>query len=93
MIAKAYRERTIERRNQVFNNAISFYQENKEMSFYYKATQMQVELQTIQRKLESETNKRFVDLSMTDTIYNLIVLGQGQRAAKIKSTFKVPDKR
>lgn len=34
-----------------------------------------------------------MDVSLTDTLYKLIVLGQSKRASKIKSDFKVPDKR
>lgn len=33
-----------------------------------------------------------MDVSLTDTLYKLIVLGQSKRASKIKSDFKVPVK-
>lgn len=49
----------------------------------------------MQRDLESTIGGSFVDLSLSETLYRLITLGEkpGKRALKIKSDFKVPDKR
>jgi hypothetical protein len=47
----------------------------------------------IQRELESTIGGKFIDLSLSDTLYQLIKLDQGKKAAKLKGDFKVPDKR
>ncbi len=47
----------------------------------------------LQKDLESTVNGKFVDTSLSETLYQLILLGQSKRASKVKSDFKVPDKR
>jgi hypothetical protein len=61
--------------------------------FSYKATEDQIKLLLIQKDLEAEYNDKFVELSLAETLEKLIVLGQMKRASKIRSDFKVSDKK
>eukprot|EP00163_Fabomonas_tropica_P009719 TRINITY_DN19584_c0_g1_i1.p1 TRINITY_DN19584_c0_g1~~TRINITY_DN19584_c0_g1_i1.p1 ORF type:complete len:262 (-),score=75.70 TRINITY_DN19584_c0_g1_i1:92-877(-) len=70
--------------------------------FQAVATEEQIKLLHVQNDLEREYNVKgptsegthlFIDTSVSDTIYNLLVLGQHRKAAKLKVDFKVPDKR
>ena len=71
-------------------------------AFYAKATEEQADLLEVQQELEKKTGKNesvFVDMSVSETIYNLIVLSSDvppsrsaeflQEAAKIQKRFKV----
>lgn len=61
--------------------------------FVLQNTEEQIKLLLVQRDLESTLGAKFIDASLTETIYRLIVLGQTKRASKLKSDYKVPDKR
>ena len=47
----------------------------------------------MQQQLEKDTHQPFTGLSVSETIYKCTVLGQQSKASKVKSEFKVPDKR
>lgn len=46
-----------------------------------------------QRKLEEETNKPFLDLSLHETMYKLIVENNQKGVEQLRKDFKVPDRR
>ena len=52
-------------------------------------------LLVLQQQLEKETDGKivFFGLSVSDTIRTCLVNGMAKRADKVKSDFKVPDKR
>lgn len=52
-------------------------------------------LLTSQQQLEKEADGKitFFGLSVNETLRTLIINGMGKRADKVKSDFKVPDKR
>ena len=54
-----------------------------------------VRLLTLQQQLEKEADGKiaFYGLSVNETIRTCLTSGMGKRADKIKSDFKVPDKR
>jgi len=77
-------------------------------SFYHRATEEQAELLEVQSALEKRTGKNenvFVGLSVSETIYNLIVLASDTlppsltpslllaEAGRVAKNFKVPEKR
>ena len=77
-------------------------------SFYHRATEEQAELLEVQSALEKRTGKNenvFVGLSVSETIYNLIVLASDTlppsltpslllaEAGRVAKKFKVPEKR
>lgn len=63
------------------------------MLIVIQATEEQIKLLLLQKDLETSLGGQFIDTSLSDTLSKLIILGQSKRASKIKSDFKVPDKR
>ncbi len=54
-----------------------------------------LKLLTFQQQLEKDLDgaKKFVDMSVTDTIRTCIATGLHKKAERLRSDFKVPDKR
>ena len=74
--------------------AQEFYERDRELQFHAKLVEEQTRLLHWQEKLEKDLDEPiFVDMSISETILNLLVLGQHKMAATIKTEFKVPDKR
>lgn len=47
----------------------------------------------MQTQLEKDYSQTFTGQSVSSTVYKLITINQGSRASKVKSDFKMPDKR
>jgi len=47
----------------------------------------------LQTQLEKDLKESFVGLSISQTIHKCIILGQSSKAAKVKTDFKVTEKR
>lgn len=102
-IATGYREILKEDRCKRMREAIALFAQFRESQFQAKQTEEQIELLGIQSELENRLGVScFLDMSVTETIYNLIALGatQLQHAAalqsdalKIQRRFKVSDLR
>jgi len=88
--------------------AVLLSQNQKELSFHQKVTDEQVELLICQESLERkysalmQTQVVFVDLSVSETVHNLLVLCKAHpterpnltaEVARVQKQFKVPDKR
>ncbi|XP_031257180.1 protein VACUOLELESS1 [Pistacia vera] len=72
----------------------SLFAETKEHSFESKAAEEHAKLLRIQHELEVSTKQAiFVDSSISDTIRTCIVLGNHRAAMKVKTEFKVTEKR
>ncbi|KAJ0053471.1 hypothetical protein Pint_01395 [Pistacia integerrima] len=72
----------------------SLFAETKEHSFESKAAEEHSKLLRIQHELEVSTKQAiFVDSSISDTIRTCIVLGNHRAAMKVKTEFKVTEKR
>ena len=58
-------------------------------------TEDSVRLLTLQQQLEKEADGKvaFFGLSVNDTIKTCLISNMGKKAEKVKSDFKVPDKR
>lgn len=69
------------------------WQANDNLRFNFQATDEAVKLLHMQTQLEKDTNQPFVGLSVSETIYKCTMLGQQNKSSKVKSEFKVPDKR
>ncbi|KAJ3763166.1 Vps16, C-terminal region-domain-containing protein [Lentinula raphanica] len=76
-------------------SAQKFFSEDKDRSFEAKMMDESSRLLGLQQQLEGEADGKvvFFGLSVTETIRACIVNGMLKRADKIKSDFKVPDKR
>ncbi|KAH9899211.1 vacuolar protein sorting-associated protein 16 [Cubamyces lactineus] len=75
--------------------AQKFFSEDKDRSFEAKMMDESVRLLTFQQQLEKEADGKivFFGLSVNETIRTCLVNGMSKRADKLKSDFKVPDKR
>ncbi|KAF8186996.1 Vps16, C-terminal region-domain-containing protein [Mycena galopus ATCC 62051] len=75
--------------------AQKFFSEDKDRGFESKMMDESARLLTLQQQLEKDTDGKTVyfGLSVNETIRTLVVNGLSKRADKVKSDFKVPDKR
>ncbi|KAM0787833.1 hypothetical protein ACM66B_003887 [Microbotryomycetes sp. NB124-2] len=75
--------------------AAKSFSDDRDCAFEAKMTDEYLKLLTFQQALEQESpgGKPFVGLSVNDTIRQCIVNGQHKKADKLKSDFKVSDKR
>jgi len=92
-VIEAYQHAELEKRVRGLQIALNLYKDTGDL-FASKATETEIRLLLVQKELESETGERdFVGGSLTDTLFRLIASRNLKRAQKIKSDFKVPDKR
>ncbi|XP_042479064.1 protein VACUOLELESS1 [Macadamia integrifolia] len=81
-------------RIKLIEKAQSLFAETKEHTFESKAAEEHAKLLRIQHELEVTTKQAiFVDSSISDTIRTCIVLGNHRAAMKVKTEFKVSEKR
>ncbi|KAH9941720.1 vacuolar protein sorting-associated protein 16 [Epithele typhae] len=75
--------------------AQKFFSEDKDRGFEAKMMDESVRLMTLQQTLEKEADGKvaFFGLSVNETIRECLINGMSKRADKVKSDFKVPDKR
>ncbi|EPQ52133.1 vacuolar assembling/sorting protein VPS16 [Gloeophyllum trabeum ATCC 11539] len=75
--------------------AQKFFSEDKERGFEAKMMDESVRLLTAQQQLEKDADGKipFFGLSVNETIRTCLLNGMSKKADKIKSDFKVPDKR
>jgi hypothetical protein len=52
-----------------------------------------IKLLQLQLTLEKDTQQSFTGLSVSETVYKCTTLGQHTKATKVRTDFKVPDKR
>ncbi|OPJ87203.1 hypothetical protein AV530_009561 [Patagioenas fasciata monilis] len=87
-----YAEKRIEGRVGALQNAVDEYYKAKN-EFAAKATEEQIKLLRLQRHLQEDLDKPYLDLSLHDTVTNLILDGHHKRAEQLYRDFKIPDKR
>uniref|UniRef100_A0A5B7BBB9 Protein VACUOLELESS1 n=1 Tax=Davidia involucrata TaxID=16924 RepID=A0A5B7BBB9_DAVIN len=81
-------------RIKLIEKAQGLFSETKEHTFESKAAEEHAKLLRIQHELEVSTKQAiFVDSSISDTIRTCIVLGNHRAAVKVKTEFKVSEKR
>ncbi|XP_062991766.1 vacuolar protein sorting-associated protein 16 homolog [Elgaria multicarinata webbii] len=85
-------EKRIEGRVSSLQNAVDEYYKAKN-EFAAKATEDQIKLLRVQRRLQDDFDKPYLDFSLHDTVYNLILEGNHKRAEQLYRDFKIPDKR
>ncbi|XP_077989106.1 vacuolar protein sorting-associated protein 16 homolog [Glandiceps talaboti] len=61
--------------------------------FYAKQSDEQVKLMRYQKRLEEELQKPYLDLSLHDTMYELLLQGNTKLCEQLRKEFKVPEKR
>ncbi|XP_015681384.1 vacuolar protein sorting-associated protein 16 homolog isoform X2 [Protobothrops mucrosquamatus] len=85
-------EKWIEGRVASLQNAVDEYYKAKN-EFAAKATEDQIKLLRHQRRFQDDFDKPYVDLSLHDTVYNLILDGKHKLAEQLYRDFRIPDKR
>ncbi|KAL2623066.1 hypothetical protein R1flu_003271 [Riccia fluitans] len=81
-------------RVKLIEQAAELYSQTKDNSFEAKAAEEHAKLLKVQQDLEAATGQPiFVDSSISDTIRTCITLGNNRAAQRIRTDFKVPDKR
>uniref|UniRef100_A0A8C5RV97 Vacuolar protein sorting-associated protein 16 homolog n=1 Tax=Laticauda laticaudata TaxID=8630 RepID=A0A8C5RV97_LATLA len=85
-------EKWIEGRVASLQNAVDEYYKAKN-EFAAKATEDQIKLLRQQRRFQDDFDKPYVDLSLHDTVYNLILDGKHKFAEHLYRDFRIPDKR
>lgn len=81
-------------RIKIIEKAQNLFLETKEYTFEAKAAEEHAKLLRMQHELEVSTKQAiFVDSSISDTIRTCIVLGNHRAAMKVKTEFKVSEKR
>ncbi|KAF9961902.1 hypothetical protein BGZ72_001009 [Mortierella alpina] len=83
---------TTERINKI-KESLRSYQKAKDSVFETKAVEDSIRLLQAQVQLEKDYSQPFTGLSVSSTVYKLVTINQSNRAAKIRSDFKMPDKR
>ncbi|PSK43119.1 hypothetical protein B9Z65_7073 [Elsinoe australis] len=73
-------------------SAARIIQDSKEYAVQVKAINEAQVLLRMQEAFENDLNETFIGLSVNDTIYKLIQLGNMKRSQKVQSEFKVSDK-
>lgn len=67
---------------------------SKTGGFDAKITDDQIQLLEIQRELEERSGQKlFINMSIADTVYHAMLLGEMKKATKIKSEFRMSDKK
>ena len=85
----------------LLKEASALFQTGRDLGFYRSVTDEQIELIDIQRTLEIRSRRDFVDLSISETLYNLVLLGVefpsdlalwDREITKIVKKFKINEK-
>jgi len=92
-LIEAVSQRDFLQRAEILKRALSLYSESKTHSFHQKTCEEEIKLLLLQKDLALNLHREFEGLSLTDTLHTLVSIGQMTRAQKIRSDFKVPDKR
>uniref|UniRef100_A0A8D0LAY6 Vacuolar protein sorting-associated protein 16 homolog n=1 Tax=Sphenodon punctatus TaxID=8508 RepID=A0A8D0LAY6_SPHPU len=85
-------EKSMEGRVAELQDGVDEYYKAKN-EFAAKATDDQIKLLRMQRRLQDDFDKPYLDYSLHDTVYNLILDGNHKRAEQLYRDFKIPDKR
>ncbi|RUS27514.1 Vps16, N-terminal region-domain-containing protein [Jimgerdemannia flammicorona] len=92
-ILESFDEQDLNDRINKLKVGLKFYQEDKDYNFEAKAIDESIKLLQLQGQLEKEILHTFIGLSVSQTIHKCVTVGQLPKATKIKTDFKVPDKR
>ncbi|KAI8822509.1 Vps16, N-terminal region-domain-containing protein [Fimicolochytrium jonesii] len=92
-ISEGYQTQDMLERVNKFKIAQKLYSVEKERAFEAKTTEDEVKLLLLQDSLQRDLGQEIVGLSVVETIAKLLELGEANKAAKVKSDFKVSDKR
>ncbi|CAG8500529.1 11622_t:CDS:10 [Diversispora eburnea] len=92
-ILESYEQKDLESRINNLKVALKWYQDDKEHAFEAKAIDENIKLLQTQSQLEKDLNLPLIGLSLSETIHKCITSNNSGKANKLKSDFKIPDKR
>eukprot|EP00794_Sanderia_malayensis_P003165 gene3165-3634_t len=94
-VQDSYAETTFESRIKLLCKAKESYDSKGSQlhSFGVQSTEEQIRLLNFQHNLESQYGKKFIDLPVNDTLYQLIFLGYLKYAEQMRKDFSIPDAR
>ncbi|KAL1915507.1 uncharacterized protein VTP21DRAFT_6631 [Calcarisporiella thermophila] len=93
VLAEGYEQMDITERIKKLKLAQKMLHEDKEHASDAKEVEESIRLLQIQTALEKDLRLPFIGLSVSETMHKLVVSNQSDRAAKLRSDFKVPEKR
>ncbi|XP_040213033.1 vacuolar protein sorting-associated protein 16 homolog isoform X1 [Rana temporaria] len=85
-------EKSVEGRVAELQNAVDEYNRAKN-DWAAKVTEDQIKLLRIQRVLREQLNKPYLNYSLHETVYNLILDNMQKKAEQLYKEFKIPEKR
>lgn len=85
-------EKSVEGRVAELQNAVDEYNRAKN-DWAAKVTEDQIKLLRIQRVLREQLNKPYLNYSLHETVYNLILDNMQKKAEQLYKDFKIPEKR
>ncbi|XP_041371955.1 vacuolar protein sorting-associated protein 16 homolog isoform X2 [Gigantopelta aegis] len=91
-VIRSFVEEMLEDRIKRLEEAKNCYDRAKN-EFASKQTEEQMKLLKYQRRFEEELSRPYMDLSLHQTIYSLVVEGNHKAAELLRKEFRVPDKR
>eukprot|EP00743_Colponemidia_sp_Colp-15_P004235 GILK01004569.1.p1 GENE.GILK01004569.1~~GILK01004569.1.p1 ORF type:complete len:820 (-),score=138.43 GILK01004569.1:154-2613(-) len=93
-VLEAYKSKHLTGRLKRLRMASEFFNQGREFAFQAQQTEDEIKLLEAQQELETVTGQNiFIDTSLSETLHNCFLTHQSKRATKLKSDFKVPDKR
>ncbi|KAI8900653.1 Vps16, N-terminal region-domain-containing protein [Globomyces pollinis-pini] len=93
ILSASYKEKVLEARLVELKAALKLFKENPETAGEAKATDELIKLLQTQSTLERDLNHTFMELSLYDTVLKCLVLDHSAKAARLKSDFRISDKK
>ena len=93
LVSQAKGETNAEKKIELFKNASQMIKNDRMLTTRSRLMDEMALLQSLHSKFESEFNQQFKNLSVNETVKKLIAFDKESLAQKMKSEFKIPDKR
>mmetsp|Transcript_8410 Transcript_8410/g.11326 ORF Transcript_8410/g.11326 Transcript_8410/m.11326 type:complete len:835 (-) Transcript_8410:32-2536(-) len=90
---EAYQQPSLEKGLKTVSMASQVYSDGKDTALHARYAEDEKKLLILQSNLEKKLKKKFLGLSVTETAFRLLVLGNVKAAERIKSDFKISEKR
>ncbi|KAH0547552.1 hypothetical protein FGG08_000277 [Glutinoglossum americanum] len=92
IVGESLRQKDTQSKIDKLKLATKLLQDSKESTLEIKSLEENIKLLRIQEALDKDLNESFTGISVNETIFKLIRLGQWPKAKKVQSDFKVSEK-
>eukprot|EP00038_Savillea_parva_P008583 m.177865 g.177865 ORF g.177865 m.177865 type:complete len:861 (-) comp14437_c0_seq1:84-2666(-) len=92
-VEDAYKEVSHDGKVAALKKAARSYTSARDYAFHARATEEQAKLLQAQKGLQESLKQEFIGLPLGDTLYQVILAGDQEKANRLRKDFKVPDKR